>query len=804
MSNYANLKSEIQSVIKTNGDNEITGQLLQNKLLAMITTLGYGYQFMGIANPNTVPGTPDAKVFYIAYTPGTYTNFNGISVTGLCVLKCATGWVKEDIPISGGGTDFAVEPTDLTFVSGTPNKLKFADRAYNSTTPDGLGYKILRKDLTFAQQVSDTNTIYEVRYEFDLSGASKTIPSGVILRFNGGCIKNGTIVGDDTRIQYNGTIFDNVTISGTWIVPEIRSDMFKSLSNNGLKNLFALQNDSIRNHILVESGNYVVGFGQDFGEAALVVGENTDCEINGTISLDDNARTADMLAYGYYLFRVRTNSRLYGTGELVGDITANGANTQYGHCIIIWGGDTDIEISGVKISDFAGDGIYISSEDCSVFIHDVEITNWNRNGISVVYANIVKVNNLYAHDGGSRSPMAIIDVEPNANNSVNLVEIDGVIADNVGVGFQVLGDYGKVHCVSIKNANVTGCKNMVLSCYGQYGCDFFDIEDCDFSQFPSNHTYEQGDVITMLIYKNAYFRNVNVDVTDITTKTSFGLRFQGDRNVFEQCNFVGGRLFTYHLKNTSFKECLFDGSSPFWPTATGIKNVEISNSKFVTSSAEFRMDDSIIKDSIFEITGFPGSYGAVKLNSTTLKATFVLQNNRFVVTANGESDSTKYILGAGADNSILYGNIFDNSGGEAYGGIICGAEKVQIIGNKFLNFAGSARKVYITSDTCMYFDTVFPNVGTTANRPTMQNEYYNATVRGARYFDTTLGRPSWFTGSKWVDGNGYKPMANHGADTDRPTPDAADIGFTYFDTTLGKMIVWNGTAWVNVDGTPLS
>ena len=71
MSNYANLKSAIQDVIKTNGNNEITGQLLQNELLAMITTLGYGYQFMGVASPDTVPGTPDAKVFYIAYTPGT-------------------------------------------------------------------------------------------------------------------------------------------------------------------------------------------------------------------------------------------------------------------------------------------------------------------------------------------------------------------------------------------------------------------------------------------------------------------------------------------------------------------------------------------------------------------------------------------------------------------------------------------------------------------------------------------------------------------------------------------------------------
>lgn len=104
MSNYSNLKSGIQSVIKTNENNEITGQLLQAQLLAMISALGFGYQFMGVATPETAPGTPDAKVFYFAYTPGTYTNFNGIAVTGFCVLKYDTGWSKDDLPSGGGGS----------------------------------------------------------------------------------------------------------------------------------------------------------------------------------------------------------------------------------------------------------------------------------------------------------------------------------------------------------------------------------------------------------------------------------------------------------------------------------------------------------------------------------------------------------------------------------------------------------------------------------------------------------------------------------------------------------------------------
>ena len=81
MANYATLKSAIQAVIKTNGNEEITGALLQQSLLAMIDSLGAGYQFVGVAEPSTNPGTPDQKVFYIAVDAGTYSNFGSTVLT---------------------------------------------------------------------------------------------------------------------------------------------------------------------------------------------------------------------------------------------------------------------------------------------------------------------------------------------------------------------------------------------------------------------------------------------------------------------------------------------------------------------------------------------------------------------------------------------------------------------------------------------------------------------------------------------------------------------------------------------------
>lgn len=104
MSNYATLKSAIQQVIKTNGNEEITGALLQQSLLAMIDSLGVGYQFMGIATPATNPGTPDQKVFYLAFDAGTYSGFGGTVLNGeqIGIFSYSSMWTYQTKNVGGG------------------------------------------------------------------------------------------------------------------------------------------------------------------------------------------------------------------------------------------------------------------------------------------------------------------------------------------------------------------------------------------------------------------------------------------------------------------------------------------------------------------------------------------------------------------------------------------------------------------------------------------------------------------------------------------------------------------------------
>lgn len=78
MGNYEQLKQAVADVVKSNGNQEITGDILKNTLLTIISTVGSDAIFAGIATPTTNPGTPDQNVFYIASEDGIYSNFGNV------------------------------------------------------------------------------------------------------------------------------------------------------------------------------------------------------------------------------------------------------------------------------------------------------------------------------------------------------------------------------------------------------------------------------------------------------------------------------------------------------------------------------------------------------------------------------------------------------------------------------------------------------------------------------------------------------------------------------------------------------
>lgn len=100
MANYNSLKATINANIKTNGNQEITGYVLNSVLNDIVTTLGAGYQYAGVANQSTNPGTPDARVFYLA-AKGTYPYFGNTEITdgSLGVFRYDSEWHYDIVDV---------------------------------------------------------------------------------------------------------------------------------------------------------------------------------------------------------------------------------------------------------------------------------------------------------------------------------------------------------------------------------------------------------------------------------------------------------------------------------------------------------------------------------------------------------------------------------------------------------------------------------------------------------------------------------------------------------------------------------
>ena len=133
MGNYEQLKQAVSDVIKTNGNQEITGAILQNALLSIISTIGKNATFAGIATPTTNPGTPDGPVFYLATQNGTYSNFDGIVIENeaAILLYNDSAWVKN-------ATGIALTESVLNLVAKSTIIDPQTLNSYNKIDPDKL------------------------------------------------------------------------------------------------------------------------------------------------------------------------------------------------------------------------------------------------------------------------------------------------------------------------------------------------------------------------------------------------------------------------------------------------------------------------------------------------------------------------------------------------------------------------------------------------------------------------------------------------------------------------------------------
>ena len=100
MAAYSALIAYIQSFVKENANEEITGAIMQSTLLNIVSELGIR-EFRGVATPSTHPALPNGQAIYIASTQGTYQYFNltvGANELALLIWDSNSAvWNKESI-----------------------------------------------------------------------------------------------------------------------------------------------------------------------------------------------------------------------------------------------------------------------------------------------------------------------------------------------------------------------------------------------------------------------------------------------------------------------------------------------------------------------------------------------------------------------------------------------------------------------------------------------------------------------------------------------------------------------------------
>ena len=269
------------------------------------------------------------------------------------------------------------------------------------------------------------NQTYTLKSNWDLKGETYILPEGVTLKSRGGVFENGTLIGNNTKIDTNNPLFEKVSIMGEWNVSEISTTLFTTLDyENSLRDVLALANPMVENNVILEDLLYTVS-AKSF-QAALDICSNTTLIINGTIQLLPNEYK------GCYILQINDSENVLvkGSGCLIGDKNEHtGSEGEWGHGIIILK-SKNVTIEGLNVKSCWGDCIYVGNESSNIIIDNCSLNDGRRQGISVTSADGVVINGCTITNVFGTAPQHGIDIEPNKGESVNNVRIENVTISN--------------------------------------------------------------------------------------------------------------------------------------------------------------------------------------------------------------------------------------------------------------------------------------------------------------------------------------------------------------------------------------
>lgn len=245
MGNYEQLKQAISNVVKTNGNQEITGKIMQNALLSIISTVGSNATFAGVAIPTTNPGTPDANVFYMASTIGTYPNFNALKIVDEEIAIFSNNgnvWKKYSINI--------LNKNSLPLYNVDYNN-PLSQGYYNETTAIRAVPERIRKiGLIITYKTDETTSVVE---QFVGSSIQGWINTKNWVKYNNSGKEIGRFVGYIYKPDYVPDL--NTLNVGDYFITDLFDCRLENFENNLGKKIYIYDNDELRTTKLVFNSN---------------------------------------------------------------------------------------------------------------------------------------------------------------------------------------------------------------------------------------------------------------------------------------------------------------------------------------------------------------------------------------------------------------------------------------------------------------------------------------------------------------------------------------------------------------------
>ena len=665
--------------------------------------------------------------------------------------------------------------TELATAGNTKYKvLKFADRDY---TQDAMGYVILRKNKTFAEQVTKSNTTYEIRYNFDLDGKTVNIPDNCVLKFEGGSITNGTIVCNNTEITGNlGGFTSTLLIEGSIKGDTILFDWWKCEKiNKDTYDAYINENNS------------------EFG----IIPEISN--INRTI-LTNLSRNSYSIKFGIGIYPFDESFEFYISNILKG----SGKNNT-----LLWFPSSD-GLVGVSSTNTIVEDLWLESKGACITIKSgtyphapifrdsvfISYTKRCFNQLGNLYGAVFE--NLAVYSIGNESS-AFYGFGSNSNVFRNVV--DGHIFFNG------------------KNINKKGYMfSMFYNCSCKEYCDF----NVTYSGFKYLFYYNSS---TSLSSRIAIFNGtLEMDYDSSNEDKFIRLIHIADESAVWNLNISyynvyrigkGKDNIDFYLKNTA--------------NTLTFENAQRDITLFINGTL-INHSDTIIK----------AKTKPLDFNNTRIRLVISLPKSTNIQNIYNKNEQNlaifteygfpkewykdlEYVPYLAINNSSLYNNI-------ALPPIVTSLN----LSIKDIVYRESLGRIeFLDSETnnSKQFLITKNNVIT----PTTWNDVDSFFPKGdIRYIfqiisDIDLGgitgrvRPSWVF---WFNGgslnNGTLPANNSityinpkgtviingskdfGSTSNRPILTEINKGFQYYDSTLKKMILWNGTSWVNLDGSALA